>query len=379
MPRSVRMEILRRRQAGEKYAVIAAAVGVCTQTIWRVVRDAGGMAPRRQCRNAAHLSVAARDEILIGIERRESNAVIAARVGCHPSTVSREIARNGGRARYRPNAAERRAFEQARRAKASKLVTNRRLHDAVAAMLAQRYSPQQISARLKLEHVDDAGMRVSHETIYQALYVQARGGFRKELTAALRTGRVRRTPHTRPTSGGRGRIQEMINISQRPPQVADRAVPGHWEGDLLIGANNASAIATLVERSTRYVLLAALPQGQSASSVRDAITASILTLPAHLRRSLTWDQGKEMAQHQQFTIDTNVTVYFCDPHSPWQRGSNENTNGLLRQYFPKGTSLKNITQEQLNAVAAQLNARPRQTLGWMKPSEKLAELLALTP
>ncbi|MCU1397081.1 MAG: family transposase [Acidimicrobiales bacterium] len=220
-------------------------------------------------------------------------------------------------------------------------------------------------------------MRVSHETIYQALYVQARGGFRRELTAALRTGRVRRSPHTRPVKGAR--MKNMINISERPADANDRAVPGHWEGDLIIGAEGKSAIATLVERSTRYVLLARMVGGRhDAGTVREAITRQILTLPAHLRRSLTWDQGTEMAEHATFTIDTDVAVYFCDPHSPWQRGSNENTNGLLRQYFPKGTSLRAHTQDHLDTVAAQLNGRPRQTLGWMTPSEKFAELIALT-
>jgi len=220
-------------------------------------------------------------------------------------------------------------------------------------------------------------MRVSHETIYQSLYVQGRGALRKELTVCLRSGRTRRRPaiRTAKATGRRGKIPDMVMIADRPAEAADRAVPGHWEGDLLIGKDGGSAIATLVERSTRYVMLLALPHGRSAEAVRDALTVGIQRLPAQLWRSLTWDQGKELAQHTQFKIDTGVQVYFCDPHSPWQRGSNENTNGLLRQYFPKGTSLRAHSQDHLDVVASELNGRPRQTLAWLKPSEKLAELL----
>jgi len=222
-------------------------------------------------------------------------------------------------------------------------------------------------------------MWVSHETIYQSLYVQARGGFRKELAAALRTGRTRRHPHPRTTAPrGAGGIADGINISQRPAEAADRAVPGHWEGDLLVGAHGRSAIVTLVERSTRFVLLARLAGRHDAVTVCDALTATIMRLPRELRRSLTWDQGSEMARHRDFAVATNVAVFFCDPHSPWQRGSNENTNGLLRQYFPKGTDLARYTQAHLDTVAAELNDRPRQTLGWQTPREKLEALIALT-
>jgi IS30 family transposase len=377
LPKSVKKEVFVRLRAGECWRSIADVLGISQQAIARILNEAGGMPPRWKDRSVRQLSLQAREEIRAGIERGESNAGIARLIDVHPSTVGREITRNGGRGAYRAFRADRMACQRARRPKPSKLVTNRVLHDQVASMLERRCSPQQISARLVVEFPGDAEMRVSHETIYQALYVQARGGFRKELTAALRTGRVRRSPLSRPVKGSR--MKDMINISERPAEADDRAVPGHWEGDLIIGIGGKSAIATLVERSTRYVLLARLAGGNhDAATVRDAITRAILTLPAHLRRSLTWDQGGEMAEHTQFSIDTNVAVYFCDPHSPWQRGSNENTNGLLRQYFPKGTSLRSHSQEHLDEVAAELNGRPRQTLGWMTPSEKFAELIAPT-
>jgi len=244
-------------------------------------------------------------------------------------------------------------------------------------MLKRKYSPQQIARRLKLEYPHDPEMWVSHETIYQSLFVQGRGTLRKELHRCLRSGRALRRPRNRRVEN-RGRIPNMVMISERPAEIEDRAVPGHWEGDLIIGKDHKSAIATLVERQTRYVLLCRLPNGYNAEAVRDAITKRIRTLPDHLRRSLTWDQGKEMAEHVEFTVATGIQVYFCDPHSPWQRGSNENTNGLLRQYFPKGTDLAAHSQQRLNAVARELNGRPRQTLDWMTPSERLAQLIAAT-
>ena len=236
-------------------------------------------------------------------------------------------------------------------------------------MLDKRWSPQQISARLVIEFPDDPEMRVSHETIYRSLFVQSRGALRKELTACLRTGRTRRRPHGRKDPGGY--IKDMVLISDRPSEIEDRAVPGHWEGDLIVGAGGHSAIVTLVERQTRYVMLARIGRDKTSNHVCAAIARRIQDLPNHLMRSLTWDRGKELASHTQFTIDTGVQVYFCDPHSPWQRGSNENTNGLLRQYFPKGTDLAVHSQEDLDRVAYELNDRPRQTLGWMKPSEQL--------
>ena len=280
-----------------------------------------------------------------------------------------------GRARSRW-LAEERSHESARRPKTPKLVACPRLRAEVEAKLMLRWSPQQIAARLVVDFPDDQEMRVSHETIYQSLFVQARGALRKELTECLRTGRTRRKPHRRTNPGGQ--ILDMVLIADRPAEVEDRAVPGHWEGDLILGAGGRSQIATLVERTTRYVMLVDLFDGRTAAEVRDALTTHIGALPEHLARSLTWDRGKEMAGHVQFTIDTGVQVYFCDPYAPWQRGSNENTNGLLRQYFPKGTDLSMNDQDQLDAVAAELNGRPRQTLGWMTPSEAFAQLVATT-
>ena len=238
------------------------------------------------------------------------------------------------------------------------------------------WSPTQISAQLRIEFPDDPIMRVSPETIYQSLYVQGRGALRKELAACLRTGRAIRRNHSRLER--RGKIPDMVMISERPAEIEDRAVPGHWEGDLIIGKDNASAVGTLVERSTRYVMLLHLPDGYTAETVRTAMTAKIKTLPDHLTQSITWDQGREMAQHAQFTIDTGIDIYFCDPHSPWQRGSNENTNGLLRQWMPKGTDLSAHTETDLDVIAYKLNNRPRQTLSWMKPSQALADLVAST-
>jgi transposase, IS30 family len=269
-------------------------------------------------------------------------------------------------------AAHRRAHERARRPKATKLALNARLCARVIGDLEQLWSPAQIRTRLRSEFADQPEMWVSHETIYKSIYIQGRGELRRELARCLRTGRAQRRHQGRIET--RGRIANMVMISERPAEAADRAVPGHWEGDLLIGKNNNSAIATLVERSTRYVLLAKIAN-QRAETVRAALIERVHTLPSHLWRSLTWDQGKEMAEHELFTIDTGIGVFFCDPHSPWQRGSNENTNGLLRQYFPKGTSLRHITQAELDAVAIQLNGRPRETLGWQTPAERLTELL----
>jgi IS30 family transposase len=296
-------------------------------------------------------------------------------LGRHRSTVWREIRRNGGRRRYRCWAAERRAETAARRPKTAKLAANTKLRDQVQAWLEQRWSPEQISARLVTVFPDDPNMRISHETIYQSLYVQGRGALRRELTASLRTGRAIRRPARRaPTQ----HVPDKVLISERPAEAGDRAIPGHWEGDLISGRHNRSAIATLVERSTRYVQLVALPEGRTAPAVRDALIASVQTLPTQLWRSLTWDQGAEMADHRTFTIATGIDVYFCDPHSPWQRGSNENTNGLLRQYFPKGTDLAVHNQDHLDTVAAELNGRPRKTLQWETPAERLAQLVALT-
>ncbi len=302
---------------------------------------------------------------------------IAARLGRAPSTISRELRRNAhpGSADYRPWAAQRRAARRRARPKPSKISGNPRLRAEIARGLRRRWSPEQISKRLRLQFPEQPEMHVTHEMIYQALYVQGRGELRRELARCLRTGRAVRKPHRRPDQRQQRFQAPMVMISERPAEVEDRAVPGHWEGDLILGARHQSAIATLVERSTRYVLLAHLPNGYAAEQVKDALVTTMNTLPAHLRRSLTWDQGSEMAGHHQITMATDMPVYFCDPASPWQRGSNENTNGLLRQYFPKGSNLARHTSEDLAAVAAELNGRPRKTLGWATPAERLAALL----
>jgi len=368
-----RMEIRRRIAAGEPPEDVARAVGRDLWTVWVALRDAGGLTPRRTERSPLRLSPADREEISRGLLAGQSYRAIGRRLGRAASTISREVRANRGRGAYRAWRAELARDRRARRPRAARLARDPRLRAEVEAMLALRWSPQQIAATLRLVHPDDPEMRVSHETIYRSLFVQGRGALRRELAACLRTGRARRRPRGRARPAGP--MRGMVLISERPAEVEDRAVPGHWEGDLLVGFNNQSAIGTLVERRTRFVVLVALPGGQSAEAVRAALTAQVMTLPAQLRRSLTWDQGREMAAHAEFTVDTGVAVYFCDPRSPWQRGSNENANGLLRQYFPKGTVLSGHSQADLDAVAAELNGRPRQTLGWMKPCEALAEAL----
>ncbi|MFJ2903761.1 IS30 family transposase [Streptomyces sp. NPDC087212] len=323
------------------------------------------------------------DRIHIADRLRENASVrqIAAELGRSPSTISREIRRNGALWRgrdwtYRPHAAQRRAEERRPRPKPGKIGQNPELRDFVQHHLALRWSPEQICQALRTAFPDRPEMHVVHETIYQALYVQGRGELRRELTRALRTGRAMRRPHRQSYKRQPRAIRDMVLISERPAEAADRAVPGHWEGDLIIGKDGKSAIATLVERSTRYVMLAPLPEDHSAAGTRDALVETVTALPPHLKRSLAWDRGSEMAAHKAFTIATGIPVYFCDPGSPWQRGSNENTNGLLRQYFPKGTDLSQHSREHLAAVAAELNGRPRKTLGWETPAERLAKLLA---
>jgi IS30 family transposase len=331
------------------------------------------MSRRRVAQSPYRLSFEERERILVGVVRGESDAVIARAIGRHRSTVGREIARCGRRQDYRALSAERKAQRRARRPKPTKLASDRRLLAWVERGLEERCSPEQISARLRLEFPDDPSMRVSHETIYQSLYVQARGELRRELARCLRTGRTRRKPQGRVERSGQ--IRDMVMISERPAEVEDRAVPGHWEGDLLMGQAGRSQVATLVERSTRFVMLSALDD-RTAVHVAGVLSERIQALPQQLRRSLTWDQGKELAEHKAFSISTGVPVYFCDPHSPWQRGSNENTNGLLRQYLPRGTDLSSIPQAELDRIADELNRRPRKTLGWRNPAEKMAELLA---
>ena len=324
-----------------------------------------------------------RERIHIADRLREKASIrsIAAELGRSPSTISREIRRNrtnGTRKQwhYRPFAAQARADGRRPRPKPRKISQSPELRDAVQAGLDERWSPEQICHALRRQFPHRPEMHVVHETVYQALYVQGRGQLRRELAGALRSGRARRRPHRQANCRQPRFTDPMVMISERPAEADDRAVPGHWEGDLIIGKDSGSAIGTLVERSTRYVMLLHLPVDHTAASVRDALTETAQRLPQHLKRSLTWDQGAEMAAHRSFTLATDIPVYFCDPASPWQRGSNENSNGLLRQYFPKGTDLSVHTREHLDAVAAQLNGRPRKTLGWETPAERLHKLLA---
>jgi transposase, IS30 family len=371
-----RLEILERISCGETRPRVASALGTTERTVARVLVAAGGRPSRRSRRRRRaplRLSLIEREEIRAGIAAGESFRAIARRIGRSPSTVSREVGGLAGRGRYRATLADDRACLRALRPKRSKLASSPRLRRAVTGMLERRFSPQQISARLRLDYPDDEEMRIAAETIYQSLYVQSRGRLRKDLARYLRSGRSKRKPRRGPT--GQGHIRDMVSISERPAEVEDRAVPGHWEGDLIVGKQGRSFIGTLVERQTRFVLLTELGDDSSTETVTQRIAEQIVRLPEQLRLSLTWDQGTEMADHIRFKVATGVQVYFCDPHSPWQRGSNENTNGLLRQYFPKGTDLAAHHQHELDRVAAQLNQRPRQTLGWHTPAEKMAELL----
>jgi IS30 family transposase/transposase-like protein len=321
------------------------------------------------------LNVTERETIADMRRAGHSLRAIGRALGRPASTVKREIDARAVDGVYRPHRAQRAWTESRSRPKASKLAADGPLRRYVEDKLRERWSPEQISHAVVIEFADDESMRVSPETIYQAIYVQARGGLRREIAVALRSGRTRRKPRRSPEQRTRRFVDEMVMISERPAEVEDRAVPGHWEGDLIVGPRSESAIVTLVERSTRYVMLGHLPGGHTAEEVRDVLVPLIETLPEHLRGSLTWDQGCEMAAHKQFTVATGVPVYFCDPHSPWQRGSNENTNGLLRQYFPKGTDLSVHSAEDLEHVAQQLNGRPRKTLGWRTPAERLRDLL----
>jgi IS30 family transposase len=354
-------------------------IGRMVECTHRAVTNVLARPPRPQdcvwSPSPGRLSLAEREEIRAGLERGETFTAIAMAIGRVVSTVSREVAANGGRDGYQAWRAHGRAGEQARRPKTPKLA-HQPLAVLVTAWLEEWWSPEEIANRLPIEFPDDPMMRVSHETIYQSLFVQGRGELRRELHRCLRSGRARRRPRNRLET--RGQIPDKVMISERPAEVEDRAVPGHWEGDLIIGTSNRSAVGTLVERTTRYVQLLHLPDGREAEKVNEAIKRTISGLPEELVRTITWDQGKEMSSHVKFTVDSGVQVYFCDPHSPWQRGTNENTNGLLRQYMPKGTDLTVHTADDLTRIAESLNNRPRKTLGYMTPSEKLTELLATT-
>jgi len=373
-----RQTIWEMREAGVPVKRIAKHLDRQNSSLRRFIADHGGERPSPRERSELRLSLEEREEISRGLAGGLSIRAIAAGLERSPSTVCREVNANGGPRKYRALNTDRCADKRALRPKRSKLSQCRRLREAVERKLEALWSPQQISSWLAETYPDNPEMQVSHETIYHSLFVQGRGALRKELHSCLRTGRAMRRAkaYTKGGSGG-GQLTNMVMISERPAEVADRAVPGHWEGDLIFG-KKMTAIGTLVERHSRYVVLLKLPNGHGAEAVRKAMTKRVLTLPAQLRRSITWDQGKEMAQHVQFTVDTGVQVYFCDPKSPWQRGSNENTNGLLRQYLPKSSDLSHCTQRELDAIARSLNTRPRQTLGWMTPSKAFANAVALT-
>jgi len=369
---------LRLRARGLNFTEIGEQIDASLQTAWNVVmkKPARTSKPFSWSPGPGRLTLAEREEISLGLRRGATLSAIASELGRSLSTVSREVGGNGGKTDYRAWRAHERAHQRALRPKPRKLA-----HPELAAQVTRWFkkwwSPQEISRRLRLEYPDDPMMWVSHETIYKTLFVQGRGELRRELARCLRSGRTARRPRSRVET--RGRIPGMVMISERPAEVEDRAVPGHWEGDLLIGKNADSAVGTLVERSTRYVMLLHLPDGRFPVHVDKAMRQAVRKLPKELFRTITWDQGKEMHRHVDFTVDTGIQIYFCDPRSPWQRGSNENTNGLLRQYMPRGTDLSVHSARDLARIARSLNDRPRATLGFMKPCEKLAELLALTP
>jgi len=367
-----------RWKAGQSLSEIGRALGKERASIHRMVATTGGYVPADRRRSLRVLSLAEREEISRGLAEGVSLRTIAARSRRAPSTISREIARHGGRHRYRAIGADERAWQYARRPKRCKLARSPELRELVAGKLALDWSPQQISGWLARTYPGAQAFQVSSETIYRSLFVQARGVLRKELLAHLRSRRSIRRSRLASTKGqGRGGIVDAVSIRERPAEATDRAVPGHWEGDLLAGSAN-THIATLVERQTRYLLLVKVP-GKGSPGVVDALTVQVRTLPRQLWASLTWDRGVELAAHRRFTIATDVAVYFCDPRSPWQRGTNENTNGLLRQYFPKWTDLSGYSQADLDAVAARLNARPRKTLGYQTPAAMLAAIVTSIP
>jgi IS30 family transposase len=369
-----RAELWERWKNGQCVADIARALERRNKSgVYRVLALNGGIAPAPRRRAARALRLAEREEISRGIAVGWSIRQIAQGLARSPSTVSREIRRNGGGTTYRANWADRQAWERSLRPKPCRLVRHAELRWRVAQKLTLQWSPKQISGWLKRQFPADQSMQVSHETIYRSLFIQTRGVLKKELMAQLRTARQMRQAKGGTTKNGLGQILDAVSIRERPAEVEDRAVPGHWEGDLLSGANN-THIATLVERHTRFVMLLKVPS-KDTTTVVATLAKQVRKLPSELRRSLTWDRGKEMADHKRFTIATNVQVYFCDPHSPWQRGSNENTNGLLRQYFPKGTDLSQFSQAYLNKIAKRLNQRPRETLGFETPADRLRAVL----
>ncbi|GAA2468499.1 IS30 family transposase [Terrabacter carboxydivorans] len=376
----VRRKFWREMRTGVVVAEAASVAGVSKSVAWRWFREAGGVMPDATAPVSAavpRLSFAEREEISCRHAAGEGVRQIARALGRSASTISRELSRGVVRRKsgYRASVAQAGSDRRARRPRVRLLARHERLRDHVQQQLLLKHSPEQISHRLVADFPDDLEMRVSHETLYQALYVQGRGGLRRDLSRCLRTGRALRKPRRR-TSERRGRIADMVNISQRPPEVEDRAVPGHWEGDLITGAENKSAIGTLVERATGYVALLHLPGAHGAVEVQQAMVEVMSNMPASLRRTLTWDQGREMSNHVQIAAATDLDIYFCDPHSPWQRGTNENTNGLLRQYFPKGTDLSGYHHDYLDFVARELNTRPRKRLAWRTPAEALDRLLS---
>jgi len=366
-----------RWQKGESLNSIARHFGRSHSSIQGVLARTGGIRPPRRRRSRLALTLCEREEISRGVVAGQSLRFIAATLGRAPSTVSREINRNGGRRRYRASQADQCAWDRAHRPKTCKLVKNRALARVVAQKLKKLWSPDQITGWLKYTYAHDENFQVSHETIYKSLFIQARGALKKELLQHLRKTRgMRRSRHKSLKDEGLGQITDAVSIRKRPASVEDRALPGHWEGDLIFGSHN-SQIATLVERFTRYVMLVKV-NSKDTETVINALIKHAHKLPRELYKSLTWDRGKEMADHKRFTLATDITVYFCDPQSPWQRGSNENTNGLLRQYFPKGTDLSGHSQAKLNAVARQLNERPRKTLEYRTPAERFSQCVALT-
>ena len=372
-----RQELWDRYQRGESLKAIARALGKNSSSIYNHLKPSGGIRPVPRRRSGRTLTLLEREEISRGLAAGASMGAIASQLGRAKSTVSREIKRNGGIVRYRAMEADKQAWVRARRPKRCKLALNERLARLVAAKLKMNWSPEQIAGWLKSEYPGDEDNQVSHESIYQSLFIQARGALEKELTAHLRSQRtIRRSRHSTSKGVGQGQIKDMVSIRERPASVEDRAVPGHWEGDLIAGTRN-TYIATLVERHTRYVMLAKVASRDTGTVIKALIKQS-RKLPKELYKSLTWDRGKELADHKKFKLATKIDVYFCDPKSPWQRGSNENTNGLLRQYFPKRTDLSVHSQAHLNKVARQLNERPRKTLGFRTPAQKFNECVAST-